>query len=260
MGLVAAETLAEAGAQCLVLSSKSGDVPKGMGVERRIQMMQEKDVTVVVEKCDTGKDREVEKLLDRIRSTYGAVTAVVHCAGLTADSPMEDLDAGMMTHVFEPKAQGAYYLHKHTQEDELFSFLMFSSVAAQRGSSNQANYAASCTYLDELARLRSAQGLPGVSVQWPGLDLSGRTVKDDSALGLATVKQVIKQLVCGREPVEPVQAVLPAAYLTPSSPLVRPLLDLLTARANPQMAGAQGQQAEKTTQQGQGPKAPRVYF
>jgi len=241
-----------------VLCSKSGEVPKGLGLEQRIEAMQMTEATVAVEKCDTSKERDVARMLDRVRSSYGAVTAIVHCAGLTADAPFQEMDAGLMTHVFEPKAQGAYFLHKHSLEDNLSAFLLFSSVAAQRGSEQQANYAAASSYLDELARLRRARGLPALSVQWPGLDLGSWLAKDDAAVGLGTVKQVVRQLVCGVEPVEPVQAVLPAAYLQPSSPPLRSLLAPLLARASPELEEQRRREAKPQGQQGGRPLAPRV--
>jgi len=236
IGLVAAEALAEAGARCLVLSSRSGDFPKGLGIEERIAAMQARGVNVVVEKCDTSKDKSVRELLERLRESIGAVTGVVHTSGLMADKAVTEMDGQTLRRVFDPKAHGAWNLHRQTLDDDVSTFVLFSSTTALRGSRGQANYAAANAYLDELARLRVSQGLPAVSVQWPAVELSGAPVPEGISwsVSLDTVKQVVKQLVCGHEATEPVQAVLPTGYLVPS-PQVRSSLEPLLEKASPPM-------------------------
>ncbi len=74
-----------------------------------------------------------------------------------------------MRRVFAPKADGAWFLHKHTQEDELEAFVLFSSLSALVGAVGQCNYSAANAYLDELACWRSSNGLPSRCIQWPGV-------------------------------------------------------------------------------------------
>merc|ERR1711865_197337 len=90
------------------------------------------------------------------------------------NKPLAKMDVGSMEKVFEPKAYGAWFLHKHTSSDNLTAFLLFSSVGALIGSAGSGNYIAANTYLDELAQWRSNKGMPAVSVQWPA-------VKDSAA-------------------------------------------------------------------------------
>jgi hypothetical protein len=232
VGLVAAEALVEAGAKILVLTSRSGDVPAAS--MPRVDALREMGVEVSVERCDTGREESVELLLGKIRGNYGLITAVVHAAGLVDDKPLLSQDAASLAKTFDPKAQGAFFLHKHTLGDSIDAFVLFSSVVALRGSANQANYAVANSYLDDLAKLRIAQGLPAVSVQWPAVDLSGqmRPAEDglDVQVSVGTVKQVVKQLFSGFEKIAPVQAVLPGAYLVPSSPIVNSQLEPLGVR------------------------------
>uniref|UniRef100_A0A7S1RAU4 Ketoreductase domain-containing protein n=1 Tax=Alexandrium catenella TaxID=2925 RepID=A0A7S1RAU4_ALECA len=239
IGLVAAEALAEAGARCLVLSSRSGEFPKGLGIEDRLEAMRRRGVAVAVEKCDTGKEKDVLALLERAREHHGSVTAVIHTSGLMAEKALADMEPGGMKRVFDPKAEGASYLHRHTLDDSISAFMMFSSTSALRGSRGQANYAAANAYLDELARLRASQGLPAVSVQWPKVELSGEETGGGLAMSvsLSTVKQVVKQLVCGREQVEPVQVVLPTGYLVPSTPVLASMLEPVMDKAGPFLRG-----------------------
>jgi hypothetical protein len=230
--LEAVEALVEAGAKIVVLSSRSGDVPSAS--QAKVDALRDMGCEILVEKCDTGKEKDVQGLLDRIRANCGLITAVVHAAGLVADKPVLSQDDASLQKVFEPKAVGGWLLHKYTQVDSLNAFVLFSSVVALRGSKNQSNYAAANGYLDDLAKLRAAQGLPAVSVQWPAVDLSGRMKPAEDGLDVSvspgTVKQVVKQLFSGLEKISPVQAVLPGAYLVPSSPMVTSQLEPLGVR------------------------------
>ena len=105
---------------------------------------------------------------------------------------------------------------------------MYSSIASLLGNVGQANYAAANAYMDELARWRAAQGLPGTSVQWPAVagvgmaaDAGERVAFDAStSVDVRTVKRVVRQLLGGGAAAavssatsSAVQAVLPRGLL-----------------------------------------------
>ncbi|CAE7544052.1 pks15/1 [Symbiodinium necroappetens] len=218
-------------------------VPAAQGTEERMEALRSSGVNVVVEACDVAEESSVLALLERIQDTHGPLRVVVHASGLIEDRSIYDQDADSFRKVFEPKALGAWHLHRHTMGDRLHAFVLCSSVAALFGSRGQANYAAASGYLDELARLRTAHDLPAVSLQWPGV--SGRRVLSSldkktakSSISLTVVRQVFKLAVAGaKDPGEPVQAVLPGAYLSPTSTTVRSLLEPLLARRKAWQAG-----------------------
>lgn len=264
LGLAAAEALVELGMKRLVLSSKNGNLPEEQGVEQRVQAMKSLGAQLVIEACDVAKESSVRELLERIQDRHGALRIVIHASGILEDRPFMEQDAESFRKVFEPKASGAWYLHRHTLDDKLQSFILFSSLAASRGSSNQANYAAANAYLDELARLRAAHGLPAVSIQWPavapwleepeeppsvavwnGMPTGLEKKTSTSSISLAVVRQVVKLSLLNLKPIEPVQAVLPGAYLSSTSPTVRSLLHPLLARSNKRQESSMSLSADK---------------
>merc|ERR1712125_122360 len=93
LGLMAAEALLEVGAKKIVLSSASGEVPQGIGIDTRIEAMEDAGATVTIEKCDMGSETEVKQLLSRVRAK-GALQIVVHSTGLMDNKPLSKMDVG----------------------------------------------------------------------------------------------------------------------------------------------------------------------
>ena len=87
-------------------------------------------------------------------------------AGLLADATIPQMDYERFMQAYAPKTLGTWNLHTLTADQPLDFFILFSSVAAVLGTPGQVNYAAGNAFLDALARLRRAQGLPALSINW----------------------------------------------------------------------------------------------
>jgi len=234
LGIVTAEALVEAGARTVVLVSRSGAVKYAdQGLESRLEVLSRSGAKVILESCDVSDEGQVVALLERVRSTHGPLRAIVHAAGLLADGLMSSQTAESVGRVWGPKANGAWFLHKHTLQDkELGVFILYSALASLFGNIGQTNYSAANAYLDDLARYRVSQALPALSVQWPAVSGVGMAAAMDErfrtsaefSIPVGMVKRVVKHLLGVGVMEDPVQAVLSESTLKGS---LSPQLDVL---------------------------------
>ncbi|RYG61001.1 KR domain-containing protein, partial [archaeon] len=71
--------------------------------------------------------------------------------------------------VWNAKALSAWWLHKHTQDDDLQFFICYSSIVAMIGRSGQSAYGAANAFLDRLMTERRQSGACGLSIRWPAV-------------------------------------------------------------------------------------------
>jgi aryl carrier-like protein len=76
-----------------------------------------------------------------------------------------------------PKVQGAWNLHRLSQNKPIDFFVLFSSSSSLLGTGGQLNYAAANTFLDALASYRRMLGLPGLSINWGAWAEVGMTAR-----------------------------------------------------------------------------------
>merc|ERR1711923_84738 len=104
--------------------------------------------------CDMSNENDVSCMLSSIREKHDKINTIIHASGVLYDGQLHNLDADSIRSSFGPKAAGAWWLHKYTYYDEIYNFVVFSSIASLFGNVGQANYSASNSYLDALIRLR----------------------------------------------------------------------------------------------------------
>jgi len=104
---------------------------------------------------------------------------VVHAAGAQDNGVLTALTPQRCVTAFAPKVDGAWHLHQLTRDMDMDMFVMFSSISGIMGMPGHGNYAAANTFLDALAHLRHAQGLPATSLAygtWKGEGMAARIV------------------------------------------------------------------------------------
>ncbi|CAM5383749.1 Carrier domain-containing protein OS=Streptomyces antimycoticus OX=68175 GN=SANT12839_085370 PE=4 SV=1 [Streptomyces antimycoticus] len=166
VGAQIARGLVHEGAEHVVLVSRRG--PQAPGAAELKAELTERGAQVTVVACDVADRAALAHLLDSVTGD-GAdhpLTAVVHAAGALDDATVDALTPERIEAVLRPKAAGARHLHELTRDLDLDAFVLLSSIAGTVGAAGQGNYAAASAYLDALAQLRRADGLPATSVAW----------------------------------------------------------------------------------------------
>ena len=165
----------------LVLTSRLG--MKAPGAEALVDEVARLGATATVVACDVGDFSSVKSVMD-IFNENRPLRGVIHAAGLVDSGVLSDLTPQQCAKTFKPKVDGAWNLHHFTQDMDLTIFAMFSSISGVLGLPALGNYAAANTFLDALAHLRRARGLPATSIAygvWSGkgmaTNLSGRTAR-----------------------------------------------------------------------------------
>ena len=164
LGLHTAAYLAQLGAGDIVLTSRRPPEP---AAQQAIDELTERyHCRIHTLATDVGDEGQVHELLARIRAELPPLGGVAHLAGVIDDAllPQQTLDRFRTT--LAPKSFGAWHLHRHTKNDDLEFFIVYSSGTSVLGAPGQANYATANAMLDGLVCHRKAQGLPATSINW----------------------------------------------------------------------------------------------
>ncbi|KUL40801.1 type I polyketide synthase [Actinoplanes awajinensis] len=133
------------------------------------------------------------------------VTAVVHAAGVTENTPLADLTPAGIAAVTGARVTGAVLLDELLPD--LDAFLVLTSVAGTWGTARHPGYAAADAFLDAFAAWRRAQGRPATSIAWSpwaGGGIAAAPAADGSLLRL------------GIRPLDPGRAVAELATAHPA--------------------------------------------
>ncbi|KAI1146423.1 KR domain-containing protein [Nemania diffusa] len=124
-----------------------------------------------IQNCDVVDKSSLSALLKSCSGSMPPIKGVIHAAMLL-----------QWRRVVSPKVAGAWNIHNCVKD--LDFFVMLSSLVGVSGHMSQANYAAGNTFLDALARYRTARGLPGVSLDLGGVKSVGFVAEStDDVLG-----------------------------------------------------------------------------
>jgi acyl carrier protein len=155
--------MVDQGARHLVLVGRS--LPSREAQEQ-ISQWQATGAEIVFAQGDICQASDLQKILANIAQFQPPLRGILHLAGVLDDKVLLGQNWDSFAKVMKPKVQGAWNLHRQTQNLPLDFFVMFSSIASVIGSPGQGNYSAGNAFLDALAHYRQQQNLPALSINW----------------------------------------------------------------------------------------------
>lgn len=152
IGLACAQRLRDEG-WSVVVGCRSGSAPGGLPAVR----------------LDVADAESIARALAEVSETYGAMTALVNNAGITADTLLMRMSDDDLDDVLQTNLAGAIRLTRGALKDMIRArrgrIIFMSSVVAMLGSAGQVNYAASKAGMIGAARsLAREVGSRGVTV------------------------------------------------------------------------------------------------
>ena len=114
--------------------------------------------------ADIGDTADVQRAIGTAVQSAGAITGLVHGAGVLSDGRSEALTLADFETVFSPKVHGLETILSCIDLSALSHVGLFSSASAVFGNTGQANYAAANGWLNAVAE-RLALALPGAQVK-----------------------------------------------------------------------------------------------
>src|SRR6185437_780779 len=159
LGAHIARWLAREGARDLILVSRRG--PSAPGADELRAELTGLGAEVTILASDAADREAMAEVFDRYNPS-----AVFHTAGVVDSAPLRSLTLEQCDAVLRAKLAAARNLHEITKDRSLTAFVLFSSISSLLPTTTDGNYAAANAYLDALAEVRRAQGLPATSVNW----------------------------------------------------------------------------------------------
>ncbi|MGX4585219.1 SDR family NAD(P)-dependent oxidoreductase [Paenibacillus chitinolyticus] len=132
--------------------------------------------TILLRYTDVGDRVQMESILSELKTAYGPINGIIHCAGMAGDGFLFNKNMNTFRDVIRPKINGTVVLDALTREETLDFFILFSSMTALLGGPGQSDYTAANAFLDAYAPYLRKKGIPAQTVNWPGWSEVGMAV------------------------------------------------------------------------------------
>lgn len=141
-----------------------------------IQAIEANGSNVCLYAADVSSHQAMAAVFESLRSKYGRIRGIIHCAGVAGDGFIFRKDQERFDQVTNPKIKGTWIIDHLTRNDSLDFMILFSSMNALIGGPGQSDYAAANAFLDCFAVSRSRKGLRTLAINWPAWKETGMAV------------------------------------------------------------------------------------
>jgi acyl transferase domain-containing protein/NAD(P)-dependent dehydrogenase (short-subunit alcohol dehydrogenase family) len=128
-----------------------------MSIHRTLDALKAAGVEAAYFSADVTDKDSVNAAIEAVRNRMGAITALIHGAGVLHDRLIADKTVVQFRQVYATKVDGLNHLLAATEGDRLRHLVLFSSVAARTGNIGQCDYAMANEVLNKIARTVALQ-------------------------------------------------------------------------------------------------------
>ena len=136
----------------------------GQEIRNTVASLEAAGASVRYYPCDISSQQQVNNVVAQIHNELGQITAMVHGAGVLADSNLIDKTREQLDRVFDTKVGGLNNLLVALEGVQLSHIALFSSAAAFYGNTGQGDYAMANEVLNRIAQSLQ-QRLPEATVK-----------------------------------------------------------------------------------------------
>ena len=153
---------------------------------RRLMAFQQEGAEVLPLQADLSHADQLQEALNQLRSCFGAVHGIFHCAGLPGQGLIHSKSREDAQRVLAPKVAGTRLLERILAAEAPDFLILFSSLAGLLGAYGQADYVAANAVLDTFAQdFHRRFDCWTASVNWNAWNEVGMRVRTGQQLGLS---------------------------------------------------------------------------
>jgi acyl transferase domain-containing protein/NADPH:quinone reductase-like Zn-dependent oxidoreductase/SAM-dependent methyltransferase/acyl carrier protein len=171
LGAATARHLADRGARHLTLIGRRGR--RTPGADALLADLEARGVTVDAQAADASDLATMRAIFKRAAAGGRRVAGVIHAALVLSDDPLTQLTDERVRAVIAPKTTAGHIIDELTRDSPLDFFVVYSSISALAGHTQQSSYAAANVGLEALVRGRQRAGLRSLALQWGAIADTG---------------------------------------------------------------------------------------
>ncbi|NFF81601.1 SDR family NAD(P)-dependent oxidoreductase [Clostridium botulinum] len=145
---------------------KNSDEYKVIRLIKTIEYIEKNGIKVVCYSVDVSNKENLKLVMEKIRSDFGRINGVLHCAGIAGDGFLLTKSNEKFNNVILPKVQGTINMDLLTREDNLDFMILFSSINSIIGEQGQGDYSAANAFMDGYCNYRNKIRLRTISINW----------------------------------------------------------------------------------------------